>query len=76
MQFLNKKLASPYEYFNNIDHYKKAVNDLKKEKFFSNLKNTCPVVEEKERTKEIIKVFDNKIGEDLTKLYLKSDVFF
>ena len=35
---LNKKLAYPYEYFNNIDDYKKPVENLQKEDFFSKLK--------------------------------------
>ena len=38
-QFLNKKSAYPYEYFNSIDDYKKPVYNLKKEDFFSKLKN-------------------------------------
>ena len=38
-KYLNKKSAYPYEYFNNIDDYQKPVNNLKKEDFFSKLKN-------------------------------------
>ena len=73
-QFLNKKLAYPKEYFKSIDDYKKPVNNLKKEDFFSKLKNDYPDDEEIERTKEIIKLFNIKDGEELTKLYCKSDV--
>ena len=73
-QYLNKKLAYPYEAFNSIDDYKKPVNKLKKENFFSKLKNKCPDDDEIERTREIIKVFDIKDGEELTQFYLKSDV--
>ena len=73
-QYLNKTLAYPYEYFNSIDDYKKPVNDLKKEDFFSKLKNDYPDDDEIERTKEIIKLFDIKNGEELTRLYCKSDV--
>ena len=73
-QYLNKKLAYPYEYFNNIDDYQKPVNNLKKEDFFSKLKNDYPDDDEIERTKEIIKLFNIKDGEELTKLYCKSDV--
>ena len=58
---------------NSIDDYKKPDN-LKKEDFFSKLKNDYPDDEEIERTKEIIKLFDIKNGEELTKLYCKSDV--
>ena len=47
---------------------------MKKKEFFSKLKNECPEDDEITRTKEIIKVFDIKNGEELTKLYLKSDV--
>ena len=73
-QYLNKKLAYPYKYFNTIDDYKGSVNNLKKEGFFSKLKNKCPEDDEIERTREIIKLFDIKNGEELTKLYCKSDV--
>ena len=61
-QYLNKKLAYPYEYFNNINDYKKSVDNLKKEDFFSILKNDYPDDEEKERTKEIIELFNIKDG--------------
>ena len=40
--FFKKKLAYPYEYFNSIDDYKKPVDNLKKEDFFSKLKNDYP----------------------------------
>ena len=73
-QYSNKKLAYPYQYFNSIDDYKKPVNDLKKEDFFNKLKNGYPDDDEIERTKEIIKLFNIKDGEELTKLYCKSDV--
>ena len=52
--FLSKKIAYPYEYFNSIDDYQKPVDNLKKEDFFSKLKNNCPYDEEIERTKKII----------------------
>ena len=73
-QYLKKKLAYPYQYFNSIDNYQKPVINFYKEDFFTKLKNECPDNEEIERTKEIIKVFDIKNGEELTKLYCKSDV--
>ena len=73
-QCLNKKLAYPYEYFSSIDHYKNSVNNLKKEDFFSKLKNDYLDDDEIERTKEIIEIFNIKNGEELTKLYCKSDV--
>ena len=73
-QYLNKKLAYPYENFKSIDDYHKTVNNLSKEDFFSKLKNKSPDDEEIQRTKEIIKLFDIKNGEELTELYLKSDV--
>ena len=53
---------------------KKPVNNLRKEDFFSKLKNKCPDDEEIQRTIEIIIIFDLKNGEELTNLYLKSDV--
>ena len=73
-QYLNKKLAYPYEYFNSIDDYRKPVHNLKKGDFFSKLKNKCPDDDEIQRTKEIIEIFNIKNGEELTELYLKSDV--
>ena len=73
-QYLNKKLAYPYEYFNSIDDYKKPADNFKKKDFFSKLKNDYPDDDEIERSKEIIKLFNIKDGEDLTKLYCKSDV--
>ena len=50
------------------------MDNLKKEDFFSKLKNDYPSDSEIERTKEIVELFNNKNGEELTKLYLKSDV--
>ena len=60
MAIFQKKNAYPHEYFNNIDDYKKPVDNLKKENFFSKLKNKCPNDNEMERTKqkEINKYFD------------------
>ena len=73
-QYLNKKLAHPYEYLNTIEDNQRPVNNLNKEDFFSKLKNKSPHDEEIQRTKETIKIFDNKNGEELPELYLKSDV--
>ena len=70
-QYLNKKLAYPYEYFNSIDDYKKPVDNLKKEYFFNKLKNDYPDDDEIERTKGIIRLFNIK---ELTNLYCKSDL--
>ena len=72
--YLNKKLAYQFEYFNNINDYKKPVDKLEKEDFFSKLKNDYPDDEEIERTKEIIEIFNIKDGDQLTKLYCKYDV--
>ena len=73
-QYLSKKLAYPYECFNSIDDYKKPVDNLKRENLFSKLKNDYPDDDEIERTKGIIKLFSNKDGEELTRLYCKSGV--
>ena len=73
-RYLSKKIAYPYEFFNSIDDYKKPVDNFKKEDFFSKLKNKCPDDEEIERTMDIIKRFNIKNGEELTEIYLKSDV--
>ena len=69
-KFLTKKLANPYEYFNSIDDYQKSVDDLKKEDFFSKLKNKCPDDEEIQRTMDVIEKFNIKNGEKLTEIYL------
>ena len=73
-QYLNKKLAYPYEYFNSIDDYKKPVDNLKRENFFSKLKDDYPDDNEIKRTKEIIEIFNIKDGEELTKMFCKNDV--
>ena len=73
-KYLTEKLAYPYEFFNCNEDYQKPVDNLKKEDFFSKIKNKSPDDEEIERTKENIKIFDIKIGEELTEIYLKSDV--
>ena len=73
-QYLNKKLAYSYEYFNSSDDFKKPVYNSKKEDFFSKLKNGYPDYEEIERTKEINKKFKFKNGQELTEMFLKSDV--
>ena len=73
-KYLTKKLAYPYEFFNSIDDYRKPVDNLKEEDIFNKLKNDHPSDKEIERTKKIIKFFNNKKGEELTGIYLKSDV--
>ena len=73
-KYLTKKLAYPYEFFNSIDDYQKTVNNLKKEHFFSKLKNKCPDDEEIKRTVNIIDKFNIRNGKELTEIYLKSDV--
>ena len=65
---LIKKLASPYEYFNGIDDYHKPVDNLKKEDFFTKLKNDYPSDEEIEKTKRFIKLFDLKNGKEVTQI--------
>ena len=75
-QYINKKLAYPYQYFNSIDDYKKPVDNLKKEYFFSKLKNDYPDDDEIERTKEIIKLFNIKDGEELTNYIVKVLLFY
>ena len=72
--FLTKKLVYRYECFNNPNDYQKSVDNLKKKGCFSRLKNDYHSDKEIERTEEIIKLFDIKNGEELTQLYLKSDV--
>ena len=49
----------------------KNVVNLKKEDFFSKIKNSYPHDRETERTKENIKFFNIKSGKELTEIYLK-----
>ena len=67
-------MAYPYEFFNSIEDYQKPVDNLEKEHFFSKLKNKCPDDEEIERTMDFIDKFNIKNGEELTEIFLKSDV--
>ena len=73
-EFLTKKLAYPYEFFNSINDYQKAVRNLKKQDFLSKLKYDYPSDEEIERTKEVSIRFIIKDGEEITEIYSKSDV--
>ena len=73
-KYLTKKLAYPYECSNSIQDHQKTVEKLKKEDFFSKLKNDYPSDEERERTMVIFKKFNIKNGEELTQICLKSDV--
>ena len=49
---------------------------MKKEDFFRKLKNDYPSYKEIERSKDNIKRFKIKKGEELTQIYLESDVLF
>ena len=51
-KYLTKKLAYPYENFNSIDDYQKPADNLKKEDFFSKIKNGYPDDKEIGRRKE------------------------
>ena len=73
-KYLTKKLAYPYEFFNSTDDYQKPVDNLKKEHFFSKLKNGYPDDQEIQRRKDFIEKFNIKNGEEVTEIYLKSDV--
>ena len=75
-KYLTKKLVFPYEDFNSIEDYQKPIDNLMKEDFFSKLKKDCHSDKEIERTKETIKLFNIKKGEELTEIDLKSDVIF
>ena len=67
-------MAYPYEYFKNLEDYDKDISTLTKQDYFSKLKNDFPDDKEIERTNKIIQTFNIKNGEELTQLYLKSDV--
>ena len=61
-QYLIKNLAYPYEHVISIDDFKRPVDNLKKEDFFSELKNKCLGDDELQRTKEIFKKLILKMG--------------
>ena len=69
--YLSKKLTCRFAYFSSLGDSQKLVNHRKKGDFFIKLKNTCPSNEEIERTKGINIFFNDKKGEEITKLYLK-----
>ena len=71
---LTEKLAFQYGFLNCIENYQKPVDNLKKEDFFSKLKNEYPYDEKIVRTKVIIKRFNIENGEKLTEIYSKSHV--
>ena len=48
---LTEKIANPYDFFNSIEDYQKPVDNLKKQYFFSKLKNDYPSDKENEGTK-------------------------
>ena len=73
-KFLAEELAYPYEFFNCIEDYQKPIGILKNEDFFSKLKNKCSDDEEIQRKMDIIDKFNIKNGEELTEIFLKSDV--
>ena len=67
-KYLTKKIAYPYEDFNSIEVYKKPVDELENENFFSKLKSNCPNDKEIDRTRDFIKKFNFKNGKELTEL--------
>ena len=71
---LNKKLAYPYEYFKSLDEDDLPITNLVKDDYFSKLKKGYPENSEIQRTNEIIDTFKIKTGNELTELYLKTDV--
>ena len=73
-KYLTKKLANPYDFFNCIEDYQKSVDYLKKEDFFRKSKIKRPDAEEIERTREIIKRFNIKNGEEIIQIYFKNDL--
>ena len=75
-KYLTKILAYPYEYFNTVNDCEKPVDKLRKENFFSKIKNECRDDEELERTKQIIKLFNLKNGKELTEIYIQKVMYF
>ena len=57
-----------------LDDYSKNISNLTKQDYFSKLKNDYPEDNEIERTNKIIQTYNITNGEQLTQLYLKTDV--
>ena len=65
---LKNKLAYPYEFYKTLEDYEKPIEQLinaGKEAYFSKTKNTIPDQNERDRTNEIIKLFNIKNGREL-----------
>ena len=73
-KFFDKKLAYPYECFNSINDYQKPENKFEKENHFGKFKNACPSDEKIEKRNQIFNLLKIKNKEELTKLYLQSDI--
>ena len=67
-------MVYPCVLFNSIDDYQEPVNNFEKVDLFIYLINASPSDGKIKRTKEIIRQFNSKNGDELTKLYLKSYV--
>ena len=72
LEYSKLKLLYPYEYFNSMDDYQQPVDNLKKEDLFSKLKKS-PDDDGIERTKQFIETFVLKVGEEIIRLYMKTD---
>ena len=70
---LKKKLAYPDEYLS-LSKFQEVLNLLKKENFWSTLKQAYPSDGEINRTLQIVEKYDIKNGQVITMLYLKMDV--
>ena len=65
-------MAYALDFLNTIDDCRKPADNLKKEDFFSKVKNDFPDVSE--RSRNYSEGFDTKNGEEFPNLYLKSTV--
>ena len=72
--YLHKKLAYLYDYFNSFEEYEVPFEKIDKKDYYSRLTNGYPIEEEIERTNKIIGIFKIKNGRELAELYLKTDV--
>ena len=63
-KLITEKLAYPYEYFNSIDDYQKPVNNLKKDDFYSKLKNDYPDDKKWKEQRKLLKDSIIKMGKN------------
>ena len=74
-KYLNKKSATPHEYFNNTNDYQKHVDSLKKEDFFSKFKKVILMIKKKNERRNLLKNLILKMEKNYQK-YIQKVTYF